>query len=98
MEVEQQAHEQAPRFGWRSRVAALAYIFVCFELGMFLLLIPWLDWWERNYFAALTPAWSGLWHNPYLRGAVSGLGLINLGIAFMELLAYFRRCVPDRGA
>ncbi len=79
-------------------MATLAYIFVCFELGMFLLLIPWLDLWERNFFAALTPAWSGVWNNPYLRGAVSGLGLINLGIALSELLAFLRRCFTDRGS
>lgn len=98
MEVDEQAPERASGYGWRGRVAALAYIFVCFELGMFLLLIPWLDLWERSYFAALTPPWSGVWNNPYLRGAVSGLGLINLCIALSELLAYLRRCFTDRGS
>jgi hypothetical protein len=97
MEVNEQAPEQAPHYGWRSRIAALAYIFVCFELGMFLLLIPWLGLWERSYFSALTPPWSGVWNNLYLRGAVSGLGLINLGIALSELLGYLRRCFTDRG-
>jgi hypothetical protein len=92
MQVDEQAPEQTSHYGWRSKIAALAYIFVCLELGMFLLLIPWLELWERNFFAALTPPWSGLWNNLYLRGAVSGLGLINLGIALSELLAFLRRC------
>lgn len=71
---------------WYHKAAALLYVFFCFELGVFLLLFPWLDFWQKNYFSGLSPGWYELWTSPYLRGAVSGLGLINIGISFTELL------------
>jgi hypothetical protein len=74
-----------PRYRWYHKAGALVYIFFCFELGVFLLLFPWLDLWEKNYFSTLLP-WSGFWNNDYVRGAVSGLGLMNIAISFSELL------------
>jgi hypothetical protein len=51
----------------------------------FLFLFPWLDLWNHNYFSALSPSWSVLWNNPFFRGAVSGVGVIDIGISFAEL-------------
>lgn len=73
------------RYHWYQKAAAVLYVFFCFEIGVFLVLFPWLDLWSRNYFSALSPAWSELWSNPYFRGAVSGIGLIDIGISFAEL-------------
>ncbi len=98
------APEETPQGGsrrrWYHALGAVVFIFFCFELGVFLLLFPWMDLWERNYFASLTPAWTGVWMNPYLRGAVSGLGLINIGISISELLRLrrFWRRQSDRGS
>ncbi len=33
----------------------------------------------------MIPQWHQLWDNFYLRGAVSGLGVVNLYIAMLEL-------------
>jgi hypothetical protein len=48
-------------------------------------LIPWSRFWERNYFADMMPVLHLLMTNNYLRGAVSGLGLVNIWIALSEL-------------
>ena len=64
---------------------AIVYVFFCFEIGVFLVLFPWLELWSRNYFSGLGPVWSELWNSPYFRGAVSGLGVIDIGISFSEL-------------
>ncbi len=55
------------------------------ETGLLLVLIPWSTFWERNYFVEWSPAIEGLLTSNYLRGAISGLGLVNLGAALVEL-------------
>jgi len=82
---------------WYHKLGALIYVFFCFEVGVFLLLFPWLDLWQRNYLGSLTPEWIDIWNSSYLRGAVSGLGVINIGISFSELfrLRRFARVRPS---
>jgi len=55
------------------------------EVGLLLVLIPWSRFRERNYFAILVPALEAALTNNFVRGAVSGLGLVNLGLALVEL-------------
>lgn len=88
--------EDGGRFRWYHKVGALLYIFFCFEIGVFLLLFPWTEWWEKSFFAGVIPAWYELWSSPYLRGAISGLGVIDIGISFSELfrLRRFARGEP----
>lgn len=49
------------------------------------MLIPWSRFWERNYFGLLLPSLQVVITNNYVRGAVSGLGLVNLWLALVEL-------------
>src|SRR5271168_1884576 len=74
------------RPGWFQRVASVLFIVFCLELGLFLLIYPWTDSWAGNYFSwigplRLQPVWHQLWNNSYVRGAVSGLGLLNIWVA-----------------
>ncbi|MGE0460932.1 MAG: hypothetical protein AB7Q16_06150 [Vicinamibacterales bacterium] len=41
--------------------------------------------WERNYFGDLVPAVHAVITNNYLRGAISGLGLVNIWFALSDL-------------
>jgi hypothetical protein len=72
------------------RVIFVAYFL---EVGLLLVLVPWTAFWERNYFAVSSPLFQELLRNNYLRGAVSGLGLVNLLMGFNEFsaLLYARR-------
>jgi hypothetical protein len=49
------------------------------------MLIPWSAFWERNYFVEWSPALMGVLTSNYTRGAVSGLGLLNVWAALAEL-------------
>jgi hypothetical protein len=69
-----------------SRLLVLAY-FV--EVGLVLLVVPWSPFWGRNYFVDLWPALEVVTRNNLVRGAVSGLGLINLWAAMAELATLF---------
>lgn len=54
-----------------------------------LILIPWSAFWERNYFVAWSGALTDVLKSNYTRGAVSGLGLLNVWAALAELADMF---------
>ena len=64
------------------RLLLVAYFI---EVGLLLVLVPWSPFWERNYFLVAFPALHEIVSNNYLRGAVSGLGVVNLLMGFKEL-------------
>jgi hypothetical protein len=58
-----------------------------FEFGFALLIVPWSAFWDRNYFAEMLPVLHGVITNNFVRGAVSGLGVINLLAGLAELIS-----------
>ena len=86
-----------------AKLSVIFYIILCFEIGMFLTVAPWWPqgmWgfsdWGNNYFllyAARTTGIQGLQSvvaSGWVRGAVSGVGILNLGIAFWEIFNFKR--------
>lgn len=51
------------------------------------MLVPWSDFWERNYFVQAWSMLEAVVTNNYVRGAVSGLGFVNVVFGLSELLA-----------
>lgn len=49
------------------------------------MLIPWSTFWERNYFVEWSPVFEAMLTSNYVRGAISGLGLVNVAAALVEL-------------
>ena len=68
-----------------NRWVAILYIAFCFEMGVFLFVFPWVPFWHQNFFVARYPLISAISRNYYVRGAVSGLGLIDIFLAFYEV-------------
>jgi hypothetical protein len=67
-----------------------------FEAGLVLVIVPWSIYWERNYFVQALPLIEPLLTNDFVRGAVSGLGLLNLVAGFVEIWSFLTtRHVPD---
>ena len=58
-----------------------------FEAGLVLLIIPWSVYWEQNYFVQALPAVQAFLANDFVRGAVSGLGVVNLTSGIVELIS-----------
>ena len=56
---------------------------------MLLIVLPWSAFWERNYFAAAWPGLRPFLTNNYVRGAITGLGLVNLCAGFADLAHVF---------
>lgn len=85
VQPEQTGPPQAqPVSRWYHKVWSVLLIAFCLEIGLFLLIFPWTETWDVNYFASSIARVREYWDNMYLRGAVSGLGLINLYISAAE--------------
>lgn len=67
-----------------NRWLALLYIILYFELGVFLVLLPWVSLWARNFFVSRYAWISVIAGNDFVRGAISGLGLADIVLAFNE--------------
>jgi hypothetical protein len=74
-----------PQYRWYHKLSALIFIIFCMELGAFLLIFPWTEYWDHNLFSSLVPEWYRFWDNSYVRGAISGLGVVNFYISFLEI-------------
>ena len=57
------------------------------EAGLVLLVVPWSVYWERNYFAESLPLLHAFITNNFVRGAVSGLGVVNILAGLADLLS-----------
>lgn len=64
------------------------------ETGLLLVLIPWSAFWERNYFLETSSLLGGWLKNNYARGAITGLGLVNVWAALAELADLFGGRAP----
>jgi hypothetical protein len=69
-----------------TRILLVAYFI---EVGVLLVFVPWSAFWDRNYFAHLVPGLSILLGNFFVRGAVSGLGVVNVVAGLAELFSLF---------
>jgi hypothetical protein len=65
----------------------LVLVALFLEVGFLLVVIPWSGFWDRNYFAQAVPAVQALITNNFVRGAVSGLGLVNVYVGLSELIS-----------
>src|SRR5690349_20130483 len=86
-----------------ARLSVIFYIILCIEIGQFLTVLPWwpqgmwgISDWGNNYFLLYAARKTGLHSlqtvvaSGWVRGAVSGVGLLNLGIAFWEIFNFKR--------
>lgn len=55
------------------------------EAGLLLILAPWTQFWDRNYFFALAPMVAAWVAHPYVRGAVTGVGIVSVIAALVEI-------------
>jgi hypothetical protein len=59
------------------------------EVGFALIVVPWSAFWDRNYFAVALPLVGAVIGNDFVRGAVSGVGVVNVVTGVSELVALF---------
>jgi hypothetical protein len=78
--------ETARRVRRRHRLWGFFFALLAFEIGLFLTIYPWLDSWNLNHFAMVNTNLQDLWDDPYFRGALSGLGIVNIFISIRQAI------------
>lgn len=85
-----------------AQLSVILYIVLCLEIGIVLVLLPWIPqgtfWvlsdWGNNYFLVYAARKTGIHAlqtvvaSGWMRGAVTGVGLLNIGIAFWEIFHF----------
>lgn len=70
-----------------SSVARLLVAAYLIEAGLVLVIAPWTQFWAHNYFGLSWPWLGDLMGSAYVRGAVSGVGLITIAAGVRQLIA-----------
>lgn len=77
------------------RLGRILLIVYLLETGLVLLVAPWSTFWEGNWLVETSPLLDGVMRRAAVRGAVSGVGVVNLCAGVWELavslLALVRR-------
>ena len=66
------------------RFVLMVFIALCIEIGIFLLLFPWSEVWAQYFLLGQFPWLRSIYMSHYLRGAISGLGLVNLWLGVSQ--------------
>jgi hypothetical protein len=81
-----------------AKLTVVFFILICFEIGILLVILPWLSYpsWTENYLLIaavdkLQRPWiATVVKSGYLRGAVTGLGLLNILLGVREIINFKR--------
>jgi hypothetical protein len=79
-----------------AKITILFFILICFEIGLLLVILPWLHSpsWNENYFLVMAadklhwPWLARAIESGYVRGAVTGLGLLNIMLGLWEAINF----------
>jgi len=64
-----------------SRAVRILLGLICLEAGVLLVFLPWSPYWDRNFFLQRFPGLVPFVLSPYFRGAVTGLGFLDVFLA-----------------
>lgn len=73
---------------WRRRLWLAAKVVFFIQIGMMLVVMPWTIIWTQNSLVAGSVLLHDLLNHGFVRGAVSGLGVVNLWIGIADAVNY----------
>ena len=73
---------------WRGRLFLAEFIFVCLLIGIILIVFPWTPLWAGNSLLIGFPRLREVLMNDFVRGLISGLGLVDIWLAISEAVGY----------
>jgi len=75
----------------------LFFALYCLEAGLFLIVVPWTRLWTFNPLLHSSAAMVMLSGNPFVRGFVSGFGVVHLLVAVKDLIRITQARKRGRG-
>ena len=73
---------------WLHRLSLVIFVIFCIELGMLLTVLPWTHIWTENSLLARHPGWRALVQDNFVRGIITGIGLVDIWIGIWEAVHY----------
>jgi hypothetical protein len=73
---------------WLHRLSLVIYVIFCIELGMLLTVLPWTRLWTDNVLLSAYPSWRSVVQGNFVRGLITGLGLVDVWIGIWEAVHY----------
>lgn len=74
---------------WLQRASLVVLVLFCFYVGALLTVLPWSQrYWDGNGWLLMHPAIQTVLEKGWVRGVVSGIGLLDVWIGVSELLQY----------
>ena len=79
-----------------AKLTIIFFILICFEIGVLLIILPWVPnpSWGENYLLVLAadnlrwPSLAMAIKSGYVRGAVTGLGILNILLGVWEIINF----------
>jgi hypothetical protein len=73
---------------WAQRMKLVIFVFFSVWVGMLLIIFPWTPVWTHNSLLAAYPAAHDILNHYFTRGAVNGLGLVDIWIGIWAAVQY----------
>ena len=73
-----------PEYRWYHKAGGVLLVTFLVEIGFILVIFPWTDGWDK--FASFATRLRPYCDNLYVRGAISGIGIVNLYISLTETI------------
>jgi hypothetical protein len=73
---------------WLHRISLVIFVMFCVELGLLLTVLPWTQVWTNNSLLALHPTLKAVLQDNFVRGVITGLGLVDVWIGIWEAVHY----------
>jgi hypothetical protein len=72
----------------KERLCNALYVVSSLYLGIALLMLPWISAWDSNYLLYVYPQIRPIVTNSFFKGAVLGLGIVNILIGIQEFVRF----------
>lgn len=79
---------------WLHRISLVIFVIFCIELGMLLAVLPWTPVWVNNGLVVAYPLLKSILQQNFVRGLVTGFGLVDIWIGIWEAVHYSDPVVP----
>jgi len=73
---------------WMRRIWLVVFVLFCLEIGIILTVLPWTRVWSDNSLLSGFPAVRDFVTHPFVRGLISGLGLVDIWMGIAEAISY----------
>jgi len=73
---------------WMRRTKLVMFVMACIYLGIILIILPWNEAWTQNGIIHRYPALRDLAMSNFVRGAITGLGFVNVWLGVWEAVHY----------